>query len=75
MYKGLTQPVIEIRESAIKYLASNTENSDKIVSLLCDLIQMDTLLQPFPYNNEYRANREKLIEELKTYIESKVHSE
>ena len=29
---------------------------------------MDTLLQPFPYNNEYRANREKLIEELKTYI-------
>ena len=37
MYKGLTQPVIEIRESAIKYLASNSENSDKIWgALLCE---------------------------------------
>jgi len=75
MYRRSSEQVVEMKELAIKQLANSTENAEKITSLLCDLIMVDTLLNPFPYNYELRSERERLLNELQAYVDAKVCSE
>lgn len=75
MYRSSSKQVVEMKELAMRQLATSTENAEKIASLLCDLIMVDTLLNPFPYNYELRSERERLLNELQTLVDAPVCSE
>ena len=75
MYRRNSKQVVEMKELVIKQLASSTENAEKMTSFLCDLIMVDTLLNPFPYNYELRSERERLLKELQQLVDSPVCSE
>lgn len=71
MYRRHSKPVIELKEAAIKHIAENIENGEEFARLLCEAIQLDSLLQTLPYNAAYRADLKKTIEELNGILSSK----
>ncbi|RKD21041.1 hypothetical protein BEP19_15285 [Ammoniphilus oxalaticus] len=71
MYRTHSQPVIDIKESVSKHLAAKMENGEEITALLCKIIQLDTLLQAFPYNGTYRTELNQALEELNPHLSSK----
>lgn len=69
-YRRHSKDVEELKEAAIKRIAEHMENGEEFARLLCEAIQLDSLLQTLPYNMTYRADLKKTTDQLNEILSS-----